>query len=246
MHGNGDEADLASDILHLQQELFVAGAELATAPEASDRLEDGVSRVTEGMVDALEVDIDRYMRQVDLPPQFVIPGGTELSAALDVARAMLRRAERRVVQLRDDRGPRLRGRARATSTAPPTCSSRWPASPTRRTRSSSRAGARTGRRAPMARSAVARRREGFETEVEIREHRLIVDETVDDGGKDQGPRPTELLAASLASCTTITLVMYADRKGWDVGAVEAAVDYSAGDVRLAAEVSTSRSRSPPS
>ncbi len=100
----GDRANLAADILGLQQELFVAGAELATAPEASDRLEDGVSRVTEGMVDALEVDIDRYMRQVDLPPQFVIPGGTELSAALDVARAMLRRSERRVVQLRDDQG----------------------------------------------------------------------------------------------------------------------------------------------
>ena len=98
------QAELASSILNLQQELFVAGAELATAPEAADRLEDGVSRVTEGMVDALEVDIDRYMRQVDLPPQFVIPGGTELSAALDVARAMLRRAERRVVQLRDDQG----------------------------------------------------------------------------------------------------------------------------------------------
>ena len=95
---------LAADILQLQQELFVAGAELATAPEAAERLEDGVSRVTEGMVDALEVDIDRYMRQVDLPPQFVIPGGTALSASLDVARAMLRRAERRVVQLRDDEG----------------------------------------------------------------------------------------------------------------------------------------------
>jgi cob(I)alamin adenosyltransferase len=95
---------LAADILNLQQELFVAGAELATAPEASDRLEDGISRVTLGMVDALEVDIDRYMRQVDLPPQFVVPGGTELSAALDVARAMLRRAERRVVQLRDEEG----------------------------------------------------------------------------------------------------------------------------------------------
>ena len=36
------------------------------------------------MVEALEVDIDRYMNQVDLPPHFVIPGGTELSAALDV------------------------------------------------------------------------------------------------------------------------------------------------------------------
>ena len=99
-----NRAGLAADILQLQQELFVCGAELATAPEASDRLEDGVSRVTEGMVDALEVDIDRYMRQVDLPPQFVVPGGTQLSGALDVARAMLRRAERRVVQLRDDEG----------------------------------------------------------------------------------------------------------------------------------------------
>ena len=96
--------DLATDILQLQQELFVAGAELATAPEAGDRLEDGVSRVTEGMVEALEVDIDRYMRQVDLPPQFVIPGGTEVSAALDVARAAIRRAERRVVALRDGEG----------------------------------------------------------------------------------------------------------------------------------------------
>lgn len=96
--------DLADTILSLQRDLFVAGAELATAPDASDRLEDGVSRVTDGMVDALEVDIDRFMNQVDLPPQFVIPGGTELSAALDVARAVVRRAERRVISLRDRDG----------------------------------------------------------------------------------------------------------------------------------------------
>ena len=50
------------------------------------------------------MDIDRYMDQVDLPPQFVIPGGTELSAALDVARTAIRRAERRVVALRDAEG----------------------------------------------------------------------------------------------------------------------------------------------
>jgi cob(I)alamin adenosyltransferase len=98
------KAALAADVLRLQQELFVVGAELATAPEASDRLEDGVSRVTAGMVEALEVDIDRYMCQVELPPRFVIPGGTQLSATLDVARAMLRRAERRVVALRDGEG----------------------------------------------------------------------------------------------------------------------------------------------
>ena len=96
--------DLGSDLLQLQQDLFVAGAELATAPDASERLEEGVSRITDGMVEALEVDIDRYMRQVDLPPQFVIPGGTELSAALDVARTAIRRAERRVVALRDSDG----------------------------------------------------------------------------------------------------------------------------------------------
>jgi cob(I)alamin adenosyltransferase len=99
-----NESTLASDVLLLQQDLFVAGAELATAPEAADRLEDGVSRVTDGMVDSLEDAIDRYMRQVDLPPQFVIPGGTELSAALDVARTAIRRAERRVVALNDSEG----------------------------------------------------------------------------------------------------------------------------------------------
>jgi cob(I)alamin adenosyltransferase len=98
------QADLKASILSLQHDLFVAGAELATSPEAADRLEDGVSRITDGMVDALEVDIDRYMNLVDLPPQFVIPGGTELSAALDLARSTIRRAERRVVELRDSDG----------------------------------------------------------------------------------------------------------------------------------------------
>ena len=99
-----NQSSLASDILQLQQEMFVAGAELATAPEAAERLEDGVSRITEGMAAALEVDIDRYMDQVDLPPQFVIPGGTQLSAALDVARTAIRRAERRVVTLKQSGG----------------------------------------------------------------------------------------------------------------------------------------------
>ena len=99
-----NRAELHSTILSLQQDLFVAGAELATAPDAADRLEDGISRITEGMVEALEVDIDRYMNRVELPPHFVIPGGTELSAALDVARSAIRRAERRTVELRDAEG----------------------------------------------------------------------------------------------------------------------------------------------
>jgi cob(I)alamin adenosyltransferase len=95
-----EDAELNADILRLQNELFVAGAELATAPEAAKRLQDGVSKVTPDMVDALEEMIDRYMERVDLPPKFVIPGGTELSARLDVARAAVRRAERRVVDLK--------------------------------------------------------------------------------------------------------------------------------------------------
>jgi cob(I)alamin adenosyltransferase len=96
----GDDAELSADILRLQNELFVAGAELATAPEAAGRLQDRVSKVTTEMVGALEAVIDRYMERVELPPKFVIPGGTELSARLDVARAAVRRAERRVVDLK--------------------------------------------------------------------------------------------------------------------------------------------------
>ena len=93
------EAELAADILRLQDDLFVAGAELATAPEAAERLEDGISRTTEAMVADLERLIDRYMSEVELPPQFVIPGGNRLSAQLDVARTAIRRAERSIAAL---------------------------------------------------------------------------------------------------------------------------------------------------
>ncbi|HXR61795.1 MAG TPA: ATP:cob(I)alamin adenosyltransferase [Solirubrobacterales bacterium] len=64
-----EQAELAADILRLQDDLFVAGAELATAPEAAGRLEAGVSKLTPDMVDRLETDIDRYMERVDLPPK---------------------------------------------------------------------------------------------------------------------------------------------------------------------------------
>ena len=74
-------------------------------------------------------------------------------------------------------------------------------------------------------SASTRRRGKYETEVEIREHRLIADEPQSSGGGDQGPTPTELLAASLAACTAITMELYADRKGWELGEVEVHVDW---------------------
>lgn len=100
-----DDRELAADILRLQNELFVAGAELATSPEAEDRLEDGISRVTPAMIDWLEETIDGYMDRVELPPKFVIPGGTQLSGQLDLARAILRRAERRIAALGEAEEP---------------------------------------------------------------------------------------------------------------------------------------------
>jgi len=61
--------------------------------------------------------------------------------------------------------------------------------------------------------------------VDIRTHHLAVDEPVDQGGDDSAPCPQELLAASLASCTAITVEMYARRKGWDLGYVEVDCEY---------------------
>jgi putative redox protein len=75
-------------------------------------------------------------------------------------------------------------------------------------------------------SAVARRRKGYEHEVELREHGLVADEPAEKGGSDQGAKPTELLAAALASCTAITIEMYADRKEWELGQVEVNVNFT--------------------
>ena len=72
---------------------------------------------------------------------------------------------------------------------------------------------------------VARRVEGYAHEVELEGgHDLRVDEPAAAGGTDTGPRPTQLLGASLAGCIAITVEMYAKRKGWDVGAVEVEVE----------------------
>lgn len=75
--------------------------------------------------------------------------------------------------------------------------------------------------------ALARRvtPDGYSHELAIRQHRLTVDEPPDKGGDDQGPTPQELLAASLAGCTAITVEMYARRKGWDVGLAEVECTY---------------------
>jgi putative redox protein len=77
--------------------------------------------------------------------------------------------------------------------------------------------------------AVARQTKGFTHELKVRDHKLTADESKEDGGEDLGPSPQELLAASLASCTAITIEMYAQRKGWNTDGLEIDVDYTPAD-----------------
>ncbi|HEX2627123.1 MAG TPA: cob(I)yrinic acid a,c-diamide adenosyltransferase [Candidatus Limnocylindrales bacterium] len=93
---------LAPLILRFQRELFVAGAELATNPDAWDRLQDGVTRVSEAMVKGVEETLVELEAHIEMPKEFVVPGETPTSAALELARTILRRAERRAVALSHD------------------------------------------------------------------------------------------------------------------------------------------------
>jgi putative redox protein len=67
--------------------------------------------------------------------------------------------------------------------------------------------------------------DGYKHTVSVRKHEVTVDEEESDGGGDEGPNPQEMLAVSLASCTAITIEMYAKRKGWEIGDVDVDVDY---------------------
>lgn len=94
--GFGDLPDL---ILRLQRELFVAAAELATEQTAWDRQVEGVSRVGAAMVDGLDAILREAEAHITMPSEFVVPGETPTSAALELARTIVRRAERRAVTL---------------------------------------------------------------------------------------------------------------------------------------------------
>lgn len=93
-------AGLAEVILRVQRELFVAAAELATAPGATDRQRSGETRVSAEMVAGLDEILAETEAHVPMPREFVVPGETRLSAELEVARTIVRRAERRAVGLR--------------------------------------------------------------------------------------------------------------------------------------------------
>jgi putative redox protein len=68
--------------------------------------------------------------------------------------------------------------------------------------------------------------EKFRHDIKVRSHTITADEPKDHGGDDNGPSPQELLAASLASCTAITMEMYAKRKGWNVAGLRIDVEYT--------------------
>src|SRR5918999_2293371 len=90
---------LAEEILGLQRELFVVGADLATNPAERAKLEPGVSLVTDEMTERLERRIDELVVERALPQAFIVPGANGGSAALDLARSVIRRAERNVVTM---------------------------------------------------------------------------------------------------------------------------------------------------
>lgn len=74
--------------------------------------------------------------------------------------------------------------------------------------------------------AISQRAGTYKQTIKIREHQLVVDEPIEAGGDDAAPSPQELLVASLASCTAVTMEMYAMRKGWDIGDVEVEAAYT--------------------
>jgi cob(I)alamin adenosyltransferase len=90
---------MRQDLLTLQRELFVVGADLATNPRERKKLKAEVSLVTPAMVARLEGRIDDLVTAHPLPEVFIVPGTNPGSAALDMARGVIRRAERRVVEL---------------------------------------------------------------------------------------------------------------------------------------------------
>jgi len=89
-------------LLAVQKDLFVLSGELATPPEAHERLARKYPVITDSDVQRLEGLINDLEQTVKMPERFVIPGGSSASAAIHLARAIVRRAERRVVSLQQD------------------------------------------------------------------------------------------------------------------------------------------------
>ena len=86
-------------VVRLQREMFVVGAQLATTEKNQIKLEEGVSKITPDMTGRAETEIDALIEEHPLPQEFVLPGETQGSAGLDLARSTVRRAERQAVAM---------------------------------------------------------------------------------------------------------------------------------------------------
>lgn len=95
------DARVKEILLEAQREMFTVGAELATAPDRYQHLQDNFAVITPEMTARLEVLIDELEAQIDLPNSFIVPGASAASGALDLARSLLRTGERRVVGLQE-------------------------------------------------------------------------------------------------------------------------------------------------
>ncbi len=93
---------LGATLLQVQRDLFVAGAELAANPDAWGRLVDGQTRVDEAMLERLEALLAEAEAAIEMPREFTVPGADRLSAALELSRTVVRRAERLVISLDRD------------------------------------------------------------------------------------------------------------------------------------------------
>jgi cob(I)alamin adenosyltransferase len=95
----GLETRVENVVIRLQKEMFVVGAQLATAEEHQDRLKEGVSKVSASMTERAEADIDALVGDHPIPQEFILPGETPGSAGLDLARSIIRRAERAATRM---------------------------------------------------------------------------------------------------------------------------------------------------
>jgi cob(I)alamin adenosyltransferase len=95
------EGELDRLLVSVEHDLYVLMAELATQPENRGKLVEGQTRVTEAMVTSLSEATDGIAERFEFPTEFVVPGQSELSARLDVARTVVRRAERRALPAAD-------------------------------------------------------------------------------------------------------------------------------------------------
>ena len=94
-----------NDLLRqLQRELFTIAAELATDPDKYELFQQHFKPVTQEMVQSLETSIDSLEEEFEMPNVFILPGGSQASSAIDLARCVIRTAERRVVAMAEQDG----------------------------------------------------------------------------------------------------------------------------------------------